>query len=144
METIDIEQSGFELKITESVRKTLKGISTICYVLATCGFLVLGSGVVLLLFMISDFSQHNGLEDEEILGLGLYMLGMIIILLITLFSLQYARNLRKSFRNDSSHLLEKSIVGLRNTMLIFTLLFLVGTGLLMLLAFVFITFVMRW
>lgn len=105
------------LQITGKVKSLLLVISRWCFVTSIFGFLLVVAGIVIFFFMLNDFSRgYYGIREDEIVGLGLMILGMTTIFLISKFLLDYARNIKKSLVLNSDIHLEKAFKGLRNAL----------------------------
>lgn len=105
------------LQITSKVKSLLIVVSRWCFITSIFGFSLVLAGVVIFFFMLNDFSRgYYGIREDEIVGLGLMILGMVTVFLISKFLLDYARNIKKCFLRNSDIHLEKAFKSLRNAL----------------------------
>ena len=105
------------LEITTRVKTLLIALARWCSVTSVFGFILSAGGVVLFIFMLNDFSKgYRGIREDEMVGLGLMLLGIAVVFLISKFLMDYARNMKKSMLLESDIHLEKAVKGLRNAM----------------------------
>lgn len=103
------------LQVTVRSKSLLKVIGNWCLVTSIFGFLLSGSGVLFFLFLLNDFNRGSyGLREDEIVGLGLVIFGILVVFFVSKFLVDYARNIKKSFALNSDIHFEKALKGLRN------------------------------
>lgn len=127
-DTLDISEST-ELKITAKVRSLMQSIGTWCGITSSLGFVLSLGGAALLILMYIEFTNHDSnLREDEIIGLGLLAIAIAIMILFSKFLWDYRTNFKRSIRKDSEILLEKAMSGLRNAIIMISIVWMLGTA----------------
>lgn len=142
-ETLDIAESS-DLRITAQTRSLMRAVGKWCGVASVLGFVIFLSGFIILFLMFQDFTRYNGrLREDEIVGLLLMSTGILVMFLFSRFLWVYRSKLKKSALLDSDLLMEKAFRGLRNAIIIISIVFAIAVGILLLLGFVLLYFNFR-
>ena len=131
-----------ELKISPKVRSLLKAVSSWCLLTSTLGFILAITGVFMIFFMFTEFSRHS-IREDEIIGLIIMAISILFMFLFSRFLFIYRRNLRKSLELNSTSLFEKALTGLRNAIIMISIIWIIGTALMIFIISIIIYFLLN-
>lgn len=133
-DTLDISESA-ELKVTAKVRSLMRSIGTWCGLTSILGFLLSIGGLAFFALLYIDFTNRgSSLRDDEIIVLLVLAFMIFIMILFSKFLWDYRTNFKRSIKKDSELLLEKAVRGLRNAIVMVSVVWILGT------AFMFLVF----
>ncbi len=121
-DTLDISDSSAEGKITIEVKRTLISIRRWAIFTAIVGFLLSVCGLFYMAFVYIEEGNRSYRSDDFVIGMLVFGALTIFIFLVAKFLLDYARNLNKSFKQNSDIHLAKAFRGARNAILMIAIL----------------------
>jgi|GEM_PF-2932082 len=127
-DTLDLSDSTAEFKITVNARKILVGISRWALFTAITGFCLTLCGLAFMAFIYIENMNRTYYNDDFIFGLLIFGAAAVIIFLIAKFLLDYSRNLKRSILQNSEIHLEKALKGLRNALIMTSIIWFVALG----------------
>ncbi len=144
-ETLDLSQTS-ELGITARLKSLLRTVSAWCKVTAIFGFLLTSAGLVFFVLALNSYSNdYNGsvIREDEIVALTLIIAASSAVFFISKFLLDYSRNLKKCFAQNSDVYFEKALKGLRNAMALIAVIWGLALLFILFLALAFLYFMVR-
>jgi len=127
-DTLDISEST-EIKVTAKVRSLMRSIGTWCGLTAILGFILSLGGFVFFALLYIDFTKYRShLRDDEIVVLIILSTTILIMILFSKFLWDYRTNFKRSIRKDSEILLEKAVRGLRNAIIMVSVVWILGSA----------------
>ena len=141
---LDIAQSSHELKITEAVRRIMTIISGWSLLAAICGFLLAIAGLVTSVLLFMETMNRSHFREDDFFAILLLFAATVAVFLISKFLLDFRMNLKRSLRQESDVLLEKAFKGLRNALMVTTIVWVLGTGFMLFLVGLVIYFWAMW
>lgn len=141
---LDIAQSSHELKITEAVRRIMTIMSGWSLLAAICGFLLAIAGLVTSVLLFMETMNRSYFREDDFFAILLLFAATVAVFLISKFLLDFRMNLKRSLRQESDVLLEKAFKGLRNALMVTTIVWVLGTGFMLFLVGLVIYFWAMW
>ena len=141
---LDIAQSSHELKITEAVRRVMTVMSGWALLMSICGFLLSVAGLVTSVLLFMETMNRSYFREDDFFAILLLFVATVAVFLISKFLLDFRVNLKRSLRQESDVLLEKAFKGLRNTLIVVTIVWVLGTGFMLFLVGLVIYFWAMW
>jgi len=127
-DTLDIEQSESEFKLTVEIRNVLHVISIWSLVSGILGLVISFLALFVLFMMVSNFAKRNYFSDDEFIGMCLWTLAIIFVIILSRFLILYRRNWKKAVTLNSSMHLKKALKGLKNALIMNTIVFIILSG----------------
>ena len=141
---LDIAQSSHELKTTEAVRRIITIMSGWSLLAAICGFLLAIAGLVTSVLLFIETMNRSYFREDDFFAILLLFAATVAVFLISKFLLDFRMNLKRSLRQESDVLLEKAFKGLRNALMVTTIVWVLGTGFMLFLVGLVIYFWAMW
>lgn len=105
---LDINETGDDFKITDSVKRSILKFANWVRVLGILGLIIVGLGLIVDVAILFEASKRTYVREEQIFVAFILFIAITIVALISIFALQYVRKIHKAFKERSSEVIEKA------------------------------------
>lgn len=121
---LDINETSDDFQITDTVKRSVLKFANWVRVLGILGVVMIGLGLIIDVAIIFEATRRTYYREEQLFMALMLFIALILIGVLSVFALQYARKIKKAFEERSSELIEKAFNKLSIVVIISSTLFL--------------------